>query len=118
MIPARLERVVEVSTEQPGFTFRTELVRAFFDVHALTVHVGGTDVNRSIFIERISGTRAQPETVLIRDGDGTGLSRNRAIIKGDTGTEGPVSIVVVGCTQRDTVRVFKALIFIEQCLAI
>ena len=31
-IPARLERVVEVRTEQPGFTFRGKLVRAFPNV--------------------------------------------------------------------------------------
>jgi hypothetical protein len=32
LILLRLERVVEVRTEQPGFTFRGKLVRTFLEV--------------------------------------------------------------------------------------
>ena len=92
------ERVVKVSTEQPGFTFRLELVWAFVNFHALTVHIRNTNVDWSIFIKCVSRTCTQPETVLVRNGDRTILSRNWAVIKGDTGTEGPVIIVVIsGC---------------------
>jgi hypothetical protein len=69
-------------------------------------------------VERIGRTSAQPEAVLIRNGDGTFVCRNRAIIKGDTGTESPVFIVVVGGTQRDTISILEAFIFIEQRLTI
>ena len=39
------KRVVKVSTEQPGFTFRLELVWAFVNFHALTVHIRNTNVD-------------------------------------------------------------------------
>lgn len=39
------ERVVKVSTEQPCFTFRLELVWAFVNFHALTVHIRNTNVD-------------------------------------------------------------------------
>ena len=89
------ERVVKVSTEQPGFTFRLELVWAFVNFHALTVHIKTPTSTGSIFIKCVSRTCTQPETVPVRNGDRTILSRNWAVIKGDTGTEGPVIIVVI-----------------------
>lgn len=54
---------------------------------------------------------------LVRNGDRTILSRNWAVIKGDTGTEGPVIIVVISGTQRDAVSIFKAFMFLEQRVA-
>src|SRR5690606_31267493 len=63
-------------------------------------------------------TSTQPEAVLIRNGDGTLVSRNRAVIKCDTGTERPVIIHIVGCTQRNTVSVVETFVLIEQRLAV
>lgn len=75
----RLERVVKVSTEQPGFPFRFKLIRAFINFHALTMHIRDANVDRRIFIKGVSRTGAQPETVLPgieieRFCAGTGLS--------------------------------------------
>ena len=46
------------------------------------------------------------------------VGRNRDIVKRNTGTESPGFVVVVGGTQRDTVGVFKAFVFIEQLLTV
>ncbi len=43
------ERVVKVSTEQPGFTFRLELVWAFVNFHALTVHIRNTTLTKHLY---------------------------------------------------------------------
>ena len=93
---AKLERVVKVRAVEPGFTFRAEGVRAFGELHFLTVHIGNADVHGRIFIKRVGGTGAQPQTILIRDGDRAVRSRNRAIIEGDTGTQGSVLVHIVG----------------------
>lgn len=114
LIPARLERVVEVHAVQPGFTFGRELIRTFLEVNFLTVHIRYARINRSILVECIGRTSAQPEAVLIRNRDRAFVcSWYRTIIEGNTGAECPVVIHIVGCPQRDAVSITEALIFIE-----
>ncbi len=113
----RLERVVKVSTEQPGFPFRFKLIRAFINFHALTMHIRDANVDRRIFVKGVSRTGAQPETVLVRNRDRTVLRWYRAVIEGDTGTERPVVIVVIGGTQRNAISVFKAFMLLKERIA-
>lgn len=113
----RLEAVVEVGTVQPGLAHRVEGVRAFVDGDFLAVHVGHTDVDRRVFVERVRGTCADPEAVLIRNGDGTVLCRHRAVIEGDAAAEGPVVVVEVSGTQRNAVGIAEAFMLLEQGLA-
>lgn len=72
------EAVVEVGAVQPR-SLRTEGIRAFLNFNVLAVHIGKTDVNRRILVERVSGTRAQPQAIwsgmeMERLLAGTGLS--------------------------------------------
>ncbi len=73
------EAVVEVGAVQPGGPFGAEGIRAFLDFHMLPVHIGNPDVNRRILVERVGGTRAQPQAIwsgmeMERLLAGTGLS--------------------------------------------
>lgn len=53
LIVLGLERVVEVGTKQPCFTFRGKLVRAFTEGHLLAMHVRHARVDRGILVERV-----------------------------------------------------------------
>ena len=112
------EAVVEVGAVQPGGPFGAEGIRAFLDFNMLPVHIGNPDVNRRILVERVGGTRAQPQAILIRNGNGAIVGWYRAVIEGDTGTEGPVIVIIIGGPQRKTLGVLEAFLFIEQRLAV
>ena len=56
--------------------------------------------------------------VLVRNGDRAVVSWNRAIIERNTGTEGPVFIVIIGGTQCDAISIFEAFFLIEQLLTV